>query len=478
MFIHSHHRRSTRFPDQVDGEGQGSDLPLFDQAPTGMLIVDLQDWRISRANRVASALLGYTSDHLAGMRAGLLFTIDTAQLQRLLAGTGGSTGEATVVRGDGTTGLLLVSSTIVTRADRQEALIALTPPLCDPEFRQQLCLGDFQEFAAGLPQGVYEMDLLFVLTFVNRAGQAMFGLTDEDLAAGIFIPDLIAPEQREEVTAVLSGSLDGIRTPRREWLGRRKDGSTFPVMIHATLIVQQGRVVGNRGLVIDISEQKQSQEALEVANRKLNLLNTVTRHDIQNQLTALLGYLALLEESVSDPGQIAHLIGGRTAAEAISRQIAFTREYQELGVSAPEWQHLGTVLARARVGWTLDVAITIEDSDLLVYADPMLEKVFSNLIDNALRYGGPITRVRFSAMVTDTGCQIICVDDGQGVRDDQKEMIFLEGVGRHTGFGLFLAREILQLTGITIAETGVYGGGAVFLISVPDGGYRTTLQGL
>jgi len=242
--------------------------------------------------------------------------------------------------------------------------------------------------------------------------------------------------------------------------------------------VQHGRVVGNRGLLIDISELKRSQEALEAANRKLTLLNAVTRHDIQNQVTALLGYLALAEESVGDLEQVSHLKRGRTAAEAISRQIAFTREYQDIGVCAPEWQHLGTVLARAAAGWRSEgVTISIEETDLQVYADPMLGKVFSNLIDNAIRYGGTITRIRFSATVTDAGCRITCADDGQGVRDDQKERIFCEGVGRHTGFGLFLSREILQLTGITIAEIGVFGEGAVFSISVPDGGYRTRVQG-
>jgi len=481
MFTHPHRRHNPESPGPADGDDRDdplSDNPLFDQAPTAMLVVDLQDWRISRVNLASLDLLGYSSDHLTGMRAGLLFTIDTAQLQRLLAGTAGSSREVTVVRGDGTTGRLSLSSTVVTRAGRQEALVALTSPLCDPEFRQQLDLEDFQEFAEGLPQGVYEMDTRFVLTFLNRAALVMFGLTVEDFNQGICVVDFAVPEQREEMIAVLSGSWDGIRTPRREWLVRRKDGSTFPVMIHATPVVQQGRVVGNRGLLIDISELKRSQEALEAANRKLNLLNAVTRHDIQNQVTALLGYLSLAGESVGDPELISHIRRGRIAAEAISRQIAFTSDYQEIGLRAPEWQHLGTVLARARAAWEPeDVVITIGDPDLQVYADPMLEKVFSNLIDNALRYGGPITWVRFSATLTDAGCRIICADDGQGVRDDQKEMIFQKGVGHHTGFGLFLAREILHLTGITIAETGVYGEGAVFTISVPDGGYRHTVQG-
>lgn len=479
MFSFPHHRQSLRprFSGAADGDVPGSDLLLFDQAPVAMLIIDLQTWQVSLANQAASGLLGFAPDSLIGMQAGLLFPIDTAQLQQLLAGTNGRTSEATVLRGDGTTGLLRVRTTVLTRAGRQEAMVSLSAPVWDPDFRQQLYLEDFQEFAEGLPQGVYEMDTRFVLTFVNRAAIAMFKATNEDLEAGICVVDWIVPEERDEVIAVLSGALNGVRTPPRYWMGLRRDGSTFPVMIHSTPIVRRGNVVGHRGLLIDISELHRSQEDLRAANRKLTLLNSLTRHDIQNQLTALLGYLGLIEDCTDDPELLRFVNSGRVAALAVGSQIEFTRVYQEIGVSAPEWQHLGTVFARAAAGWRpKGVTITIEETDLLVYADPMFEKVFSNLIDNALRYGGTITRIRLGASVTDAGCQITCADDGQGVRDDQKERIFQKGIGRHTGFGLFLAREILQLTGITIAETGVYGEGAVFTISVPEGEYCTRVQ--
>jgi signal transduction histidine kinase len=59
---------------------------------------------------------------------------------------------------------------------------------------------------------------------------------------------------------------------------------------------------------------------------------------------------------------------------------------------------------------------------------------------------------------------------------DLKEKIFDKGYGKHTGFGLFLAREILAITGITIHETGLYGKGARFEIKVPKGKYRGAKQ--
>jgi signal transduction histidine kinase len=53
-----------------------------------------------------------------------------------------------------------------------------------------------------------------------------------------------------------------------------------------------------------------------------------------------------------------------------------------------------------------------------------------------------------------------------------KEKIFERGFGKNTGLGLFLAREILVITGITITENGTPGKGARFEITVPKGMWR------
>lgn len=117
-------------------------------------------------------------------------------------------------------------------------------------------------------------------------------------------------------------------------------------------------------------------------------------------------------------------------------------------------------------------AIVIELLNTEIYADPMVEKVFYNLVDNAIRYGGSVTKIRFFLLVSDEGFTLVCEDDGVGIPDDQKVQIFKHGVGRNTGMGLFLSREILGITGITILENGIYGSGARFEIQIPRGAYR------
>lgn len=98
-------------------------------------------------------------------------------------------------------------------------------------------------------------------------------------------------------------------------------------------------------------------------------------------------------------------------------------------------------------------------------------------MDNAIRYGETITTITFYFQISDMGLSVICEDDGVGIPPGEKGRIFERGVGRNTGMGLFLTREILGITGITIEENGVYGKGARFEILMPRGVFRFIRNG-
>ena len=161
------------------------------------------------------------------------------------------------------------------------------------------------------------------------------------------------------------------------------------------------------------------------------------------------------------------------ATSTIERQITFTKDYQDIGVSEPAWQDLAETVRRASaLVHNERISIDIDVGNVRVLADPLLEKVFYNLIDNALRYGGePLTTIQLLAREDESGLVIIFEDDGIGITRKDKSRIFDRGVGQNTGLGLFLVREILSITGITISETGEAGKGATFKIHVPRGRY-------
>jgi signal transduction histidine kinase len=120
----------------------------------------------------------------------------------------------------------------------------------------------------------------------------------------------------------------------------------------------------------------------------------------------------------------------------------------------------------------VDITIEIALSGLEVYADPLIKKVFYNLMENSLRHGGHVTRMSFSFQETDRGGVIICQDNGAGILPDDKKHLFKRGFGKHSGLGLFLSREILSITEMTIQETGEPGKGARFEILIPHEKYR------
>lgn len=225
--------------------------------------------------------------------------------------------------------------------------------------------------------------------------------------------------------------------------------------------------------VVDITDNKQAQEALTQSNKKLNLMNNITRHDILNQLTALIGFLEISRHDTRDPELLKYITSEEKAANAIRSQILFTRDYQDVGVHSPKWQDVAETVSLAIT--TLDlhkVRVSLDLHKVRVFADPLLEKVFYNLVENSLRHGGKVTEITLRAEETADGMDLIVEDNGAGVPVDAKEKIFRREYFTNTGFGLFLTREILAITGLSILENGTPGTGARFVIHAPKGTFR------
>lgn len=252
-----------------------------------------------------------------------------------------------------------------------------------------------------------------------------------------------------------------------------KTGVPIPVEMSSHLYMFRGEQVV-LSIARDISERQRYESAIRNANKKLNLLSSITRHDILNQLTALIGYLELSEEIVTDVEHRDLITKEKKTADTITRQILFTRDYQTVGIQSPLWQDLSLVIQKAsHLLDTQKVTITIDLHYCEIFADPLLEKVFFNLIDNSIRYGKGLTKISFTFEKKDDLSVLVCSDDGGGIPQAEKENIFNRRYFSNTGFGLFLSREILSITGLTITETGEFGVGARFEIVIPPGGIRS-----
>lgn len=304
---------------------------------------------------------------------------------------------------------------------------------------------------------------------INDQAAGFFGTTRND-APGLMILDILTAWSID--TSGLPGTWKDVMAGDTRFFGWKARNPHTGRELESEVYLRSLPYGDQRVIMVnirDITERKIAEGAIQQANVKLNLLNSITRHDIFNQLTIILGYLTLMEEDPDNPEKEKRIATIKQAAETIRHLIAFTKDYQDIGVKTPGWQDVHRIVEQT-AGTLGRTGITISDSlaGIEVYGDPLFEKVIYNLIGNALEHGGPsMDTISFSSRVEGQDLILLCEDNGTGIADEQKPLIFNRSFGTKTGMGLFLSREILAITGIAIEERGTYGKGARFEMRVP-----------
>jgi PAS domain S-box-containing protein len=252
----------------------------------------------------------------------------------------------------------------------------------------------------------------------------------------------------------------------------KKDGSLLPVEISARLakLKEKNYVIA---ISRDISRRKHEERALRIANQKLQLMNIVAWHDIQNKVTGLRGYVELSKDLATDEKLKKFIDSEEDVLRVIYRQLQYTKEYQEMGIHPPQWINLPRLLRTIVSSREMELLkLGLDLHDLELYCDPIIEKVFSHLIENTLKHGKKATTISISCQETASGLLLVYEDDGIGIPQEKKKDLFIRGVGSATGFSLFFVHDILEISDMGIQETGIPGSGVRFEISVPKGLYR------
>ncbi len=359
--------------------------------------------------------------------------------------------------------LSFLAKAIAVEDERRTAVLAL----CESEAKHRILIEESSDplftFTAG---GQY--------TYANKALAKAFGTPVEEII-GKRIWDFFPKEEADKRFAALSQVFRTGEKSEVEGPVRRPDGEGYYLTTITPVKDPSGTVISAICTSIDITGRKQAADALRQANKKLNLLSGITRHDIKNQLLSLNGFLEISKKYFGDAGKMSEFITKEgKITKAMERQIAFTKEYESIGVKAPVWQDCRALLETAAKQAPLGKVLVKNDlpAGVEIFADPLIVKVCYNLMDNAVRYGEKITTIRFSVEERDGDHIVVCEDDGVGIPAKEKEQIFEMGFGKNSGMGLFLSAEILSITGITISETGEPGKGARFEMVVPKGAYR------
>ena len=473
--------REVRQAEETAGKERDRLQQYLDLAPVMFIVID-RNGDVRLINRKGAEILGYPQEEIIGKNWYATFlpspvrTVVSSRLEHLMKEEirpGDEVAENLVLTKSGEYRRILWHNTVIRNADGM-----ITGTLSSGEdvtgIREAERDLHLKNAAIEATQnGIALLSMDGTVHYANAALTRMMGYEDETALVGRSLPDM------DEGGGLYTAALREL-TETGNWLGeqhgRMADGRAIDLLVSATVISDAHG--GPTNIVVsfmDITEMHRYRTALREANKKLNILSSMTRHDILNQVQVLLSYADLLEEMTPDdaPGHeyIEKLF---EATKRIYRQISFTRDYQDLGVKAPRWQKVGVVCAEGAdaVDRSL-ISVSCIAGPLEIYADTMLVKVFFNLFDNAVRHGERVTEIHVSFMEEPDGAGTLLVaDNGVGVPESQKERIFERGVGSNTGLGLFIIREVLGITGCVITEIGTEGEGASFSIHIPPGAWR------
>jgi PAS domain S-box-containing protein len=301
--------------------------------------------------------------------------------------------------------------------------------------------------------------------FWNKMSERLFGIPASEVIgktdADLFSPDIVTAI-REENRGIFTrpGEI------RNKIISRSDLGGTIIHMIIVPVFDSHGTPQYILGISEDVSQQN--------INLKMDLLFSITRHDILDNLSVIMNHLERAQLKNTHEAMQNFFDKTVGSIESIRNQIAYMRALQELGFISPKWQRVERAFSDA--GLLLPehrATITSEVGDVEIFADPLLPRVFFNLLENSLR-NSTLAKPEislFTKIETDD-LLIVYTDDGYSVAADQKEKIFEGGDVTGTVHGLFLIRELLGFTGITIQETGTPETGVRFEIRVPKGKYR------
>ncbi|MCX8150306.1 MAG: PAS domain S-box protein [Candidatus Bathyarchaeota archaeon] len=330
--------------------------------------------------------------------------------------------------------------------------------------------------------GIIMIDDEGKIVFWNPAAEKIFGYTSNDVTGKnlhLLLSPAFYPVFEKSFVKFRESGVGEVIGKIVELEGLRKDGSKVPIELSLSALKLDNKfhVVG---IIRDISERKRVEKELQeehdkvkMINEKLRVVGNLTRHDVRNKLCTVTGNAYLIKNKHPDQKDI---VDGLTRIEQAIKKIEdildFSRMYEQLGVEK---------LSLIDVGQKIEEALTLfpqinklkvinKCNGLRVLADSFLRQLFYNLIDNSIKHGGYVTKIRvyFERPNAET-LNLIYEDNGKGITDVNRQKLFTEGFSTtgSSGYGLYLIKKMIEVYGWDIQEKGKEGEGAKIVITIP-----------
>jgi PAS domain S-box-containing protein len=312
------------------------------------------------------------------------------------------------------------------------------------------------------------------IEYANKAVMKMLEYDDKNVAIGRNVVDFVADFDKERA---FKCSFESVKTSQG-WKGQftavTRKGRLLPVEITATPIKDENGVsIAYIDIIRDISDRveaeeklKEAQHKLELANEKLLVVGGLVRHDISNKMSTLNANAYLAQKRCNLD---LLLEATATAYTQISRTLAFSRDYEQLGKEQPCFLDVGKVFDEAvKLFPDFQLQTINQCSGLTVLADSLLKETFYNLLENTLKYGKTTKQIKLCYCQEKSQVKIVYEDDGVGIPDTMKPKLFTEGCGQGTGLGLYLIKKTVEAYGWQVTENGQPGKNARFEITIPQ----------
>ena len=356
--------------------------------------------------------------------------------------------------------------------------------------------GMFQE----APVACHEIDRDGIVLRVNQAECRLLGFEQEQML-GRCIWNFIAPEEREKGREVIRHMMAGesaFLTAEREYC--RQDGTGLTLEIHSTTIRNAaGQIVGVRSFLLDVTERKRAQQALQSqaeelarSNAELGEFAYVASHDLQEPLRKILAFgdrlknkhagalstegRDYLERMQNAAGRMQTLINDLLSLSRV------TNQHQPLTpVDLADVVRMVASDLEARLS-QVNGKVELGALPIIVADRGQMAQLFQNLIGNGLKFSKPgqppVVKVHGELLNGPQGggdiCQIVVEDDGIGFDEKYLDRIFrvfqrLHGRTEYegTGIGLAICRKIVERHDGSITARSAPGMGAQFIITLP-----------
>jgi PAS domain S-box-containing protein len=351
-----------------------------------------------------------------------------------------------------------------------------------------------------LPQSIYEADSAGRVTFANQAAFELFGYSKGDFSAGLNVLDMVIPEDVDRARETIGKMYMGAEEGGHEYTARRKDGTTFPVIIYSSIVKKEGSPCGMRGIIVDISKRKKYEQELEQARDMAQSMNRAKdeflanmSHELRTPITAVLGFTELLQGTELSEQQQKYLSTIDSSAETLlalvndlldlakieAGKVYLEREEFCLRSLIDEIANSQKPAARAK-GLAFKTRVAAE-VPAKVLGDPLrLQQILLNLTVNAIKFS-EMGEVCLSVSVEDFHpstplLRFDVSDTGIGISSEDITKIFqpfsqvdpsLTRKFGGAGLGLAISKKLLEIMGGEISATSFEGGGSTFHVLLP-----------